>query len=142
MPQPLKMPIVALPPTTVRAIGSTSTISDPYSVVKELLDNSLDASATSVSVEVSQDTVDTIQIKDNGHGIPSSDYGLVCKRTFTSKIHTVEDLKKVGGKSLGFRGEALASAAEVSGTLIISTRVQSEPVGALLKCGRNGELIR
>ncbi|OJI97918.1 hypothetical protein ASPVEDRAFT_24834 [Aspergillus versicolor CBS 583.65] len=135
------MPIVALPPTTVRAIGSTSIISDPYSVVKELLDNSLDAAATSVSIEISLNTVDTIQIKDNGHGIPASDYGLVCKRTFTSKIHTVEDLRKVGGKSLGFRGEALASAAEVSGTLVISTRVQSEPVGSFLRYGRNGELL-
>ncbi|KAL4786601.1 hypothetical protein BJX76DRAFT_365383 [Aspergillus varians] len=135
------MPIVALPPTTVRAIGSTSIISDPYSLAKELLDNALDASASSVIVEVSQNTVDLIQVKDNGHGIPAADYSLVCKRTFTSKIHTVEDLRNVGGKSLGFRGEALASAAEVSGSLMVSTRAESEPVGSSLKYGRNGELI-
>ncbi|KAL4914604.1 hypothetical protein BDW62DRAFT_190176 [Aspergillus aurantiobrunneus] len=135
------MPIVALPPTTVRVIGSTSIISDPYSLVKELLDNALDASASSVTIEVSQDTVDLIQVKDNGHGIPAPDHTLVCKRTFTSKIHTVEDLQNVGGKSLGFRGEALAGAAEVSGNLTVSTRVESEPVGCSLKYGRNGELI-
>ncbi|KAL4925523.1 putative DNA mismatch repair protein [Aspergillus undulatus] len=134
------MPIVALPPTTVRAIGSTSIISDPYSLTKELLDNALDAGASSIAIEISQDTVDVIQVKDNGHGIPSTDYPLVCKRTFTSKIHTVEDLRNVGGKTLGFRGEALASAAEIAGILIVSTRVKSEPVGSSLKYGRDGEL--
>ncbi|RDW81631.1 putative DNA mismatch repair protein [Aspergillus mulundensis] len=135
------MPIVALPPTTVRAIGSTSIISDPCSLAKELLDNALDASATSVSIEISQDTVDLIQVKDNGHGIPAADHNLVCRRAFTSKIHTVEDLRNIGGKSLGFRGEALASAAEVSGTLTVSTRVDTDPVGSSLKYGRNGELV-
>ncbi|KAL4864898.1 hypothetical protein BDV12DRAFT_175527 [Aspergillus spectabilis] len=135
------MPIVALPPTTVRAIGSRSIISDPCSLAKELLDNALDASASSVAVEISQNTVDLIQVKDNGHGIPVTGHALACRRAFTSKIHTLEDLRNVGGKSLGFRGEALASAAEVSGSLTISTRVDAEPVGSSLKYGRNGELI-
>ncbi|KAL5336867.1 hypothetical protein BJX70DRAFT_400208 [Aspergillus crustosus] len=135
------MPIEALPPTTVRAIGSTSIISDPCSLVKELLDNALDASASSITIEISKDTVDLIQVKDNGHGIPATDHALVCKRAFTSKIHTVEDLRNVGRKSLGFRGEALASAAEVSGSLTISTRSDAEPVGSSLKYARNGELI-
>ncbi|KAL3478929.1 hypothetical protein BJX99DRAFT_223224 [Aspergillus californicus] len=135
------MPIVALPPTTVRAIGSTSIISDPCSIIKELLDNALDASASSVIIEISQDTVGTIQVKDNGHGIPSSDHTLVCKRAFTSKIQTVKDLQNAGGKSLGFRGEALASAAEVSTSLIVATRVESEPVGSSLLYARTGELV-
>ncbi|KAL4969429.1 putative DNA mismatch repair protein [Aspergillus stella-maris] len=135
------MPIAALPPTTARAIGSASIISDPYALTKELLDNALDACATSITIEISQDTINMIQVKDNGHGIPASDYPFVCKRTFTSKIHTVDDLRNVGGKSLGFRGEALASAAEIAGTLTVSTRTESEPVGSSLKYGRNGELI-
>ncbi|KAL4947866.1 hypothetical protein BDW69DRAFT_203939 [Aspergillus filifer] len=135
------MPIAALPPTTVRAIGSTSIISDPYSLTKELLDNAMDASATSITIEISQNIIDTIQVKDNGHGILASDYPFVCKRTFTSKIHTLDDLRNVGGTSLGFRGEALASAAEIAGTLTVSTRTESESVGSLLKYGRNGELI-
>lgn len=136
------MPITALPPTTVRAIGSTSVIADPCSVVKELLDNALDASATSIGIEISSNAVDVIQVKDNGHGISSDDHALVCKRTFTSKIQTVEDLRTLGGKSLGFRGEALASAAEVSGGVTITTRVEAEMVGTSIKYGRNGELIR
>ncbi|KAH3338364.1 hypothetical protein KXW81_009228 [Aspergillus fumigatus] len=135
------MPIKALPQTTVRAIGSTSVISDPCSIVKELLDNSLDAHATAISVEISQNTVDVIQVKDNGHGIPAEDHPFVCRRAFTSKIATVEDLRKLGGKSLGFRGEALASAAEVCGGVTVTTRVEADPVGFCIKYGRNGELI-
>ncbi|KAJ5114396.1 DNA mismatch repair protein [Penicillium alfredii] len=134
------MPIAALPPTTIRAIGSASVISDPCSVVKELVDNALDASASSVMVEMSQNTVDVIQLKDNGHGISSEDYPNVCKRTFTSKIQTVDDLRTIGGASLGFRGEALASVAELSGGVTITTRVDSEVAGSCLKYGRDGEL--
>ncbi|PLN82795.1 DNA mismatch repair protein [Aspergillus taichungensis] len=132
------MPITALPPTTIRAIAATSVISDPCSVVKELVDNALDASATSIFVDVSPNTVDLIQVKDNGHGIPSSDHPVVCKRAYTSKIETVEDLREVGAKHLGFRGEALASMAEVSGGVTVSTRVDSELVGSSIKYGRDG----
>ncbi|KAE8371872.1 DNA mismatch repair protein [Aspergillus bertholletiae] len=135
------MPIAALPPTTVRAIGSTSVIADPCSVVKELLDNALDASATSIGIEISPNAIDVIQVKDNGHGIPSGDHAFVCKRTFTSKIQTIEDLQTLGGRSLGFRGEALASAAEVSSGVTVTTRVEAEMVGTCIKYGRSGELI-
>ncbi|OQD69053.1 hypothetical protein PENPOL_c002G03603 [Penicillium polonicum] len=135
------MPIEALPQKTIRAIGSTSVISDPYSVVKELIDNALDASATSLQIEISQNTVDIIQLKDNGYGISPEDQQYVCKRAFTSKIQTLDDLKNVGGSSLGFRGEALASAAEMSGIIAVTTRVESEVAGRCLKYGRNGELI-
>ncbi|KAJ6186570.1 hypothetical protein N7519_007871 [Penicillium mononematosum] len=134
------MPIEALPQKTIRAIGSTSVISDPYSVVKELIDNALDASTTSLHIEISQNTLDVIQIKDNGHGISPEDQQYVCKRAFTSKIQTLDDLKNVGGSSLGFRGEALASVAELSGALAVTTRVESEVAGRCLKYGRNGEL--
>ena len=136
------MPITALPSSTVHAIGSASVISDPCSIVKELIDNAIDASAASIGVEISQNTLGLIQVKDNGHGIPSADHAFVCRRTFTSKIQTLEDLRMVGGKSLGFRGQALASAAEISGGVNILTRVESELVGSSMKYGRNGELSR
>ena len=136
------MPIEALPQATIRAIGSTSVISDSYSVVKELLDNALDASASSLLVEISQNTLDIIQVKDNGHGISSEDYPNVCKHTFTSKIQTIDDLKNVGGSSFGFRGEALASVAEMSGGVIITTRIASEITGSSLKYRRDGELLQ
>lgn len=136
------MPIVALPQTTVRAIGSTSVISDPCSVVKELIDNALDASASFLQVEISQNTLSVIQVKDNGHGIPTEDHANVCKHTFTSKIQTLDDLKNVGGSSFGFRGEALASVVEMSGGLTVSTRSASEVTGTCLKYARDGSLLR
>lgn len=136
------MPIVALPPTTIRAIGLLSAISDPSSVVKELLDNALDASATSVTIEISQNTLDVIQVRDSGHGIAAEDFTVLCKRSYTSKIQTIGDLRTIGGKSLGFRGEALASIAEMSGALFVTTRTSSESAGCYLSYGRDGVLLR
>lgn len=136
------MPIEPLPQATVRAIGSTSVISDPCSVVKELLDNALDASASTLQIEISQNTVDVIQLKDNGHGIPPEDHACVCKHTYTSKIQTIDDLRNLGGTSFGFRGEALASIAEMSDGLTITTRVASDVTGSCISYGRGGELIK
>jgi DNA mismatch repair ATPase MutL len=134
------MPIAPLPDFTVRAIGSFLVLNDACSVVKELVDNALDASATSVVVEISLNTLDVIQVKDNGHGISVEDRQLVCKRGCTSKIRTMEDLEKLGGSSLGFRGEALASVVELSEGVTLTTRVDGEVVGMILKFGRDGTL--
>lgn len=134
------MPIVQLPEITTRAIGSTSAISDPCAVVKELLDNALDAGASSISIEISQNTLDLIQVKDNGHGLSREDYDLLCSAGSTSKIQTVEDLSNVGGISLGFRGQALASIAEQSGTLVVTTKSENQVVASELLYGRDGRL--
>jgi DNA mismatch repair protein MutL len=136
------MPIEALPQATVRAIGSTSVISDPCSVVKELLDNALDASASSISVELSLNTIDVIQVKDNGTGISADDHPDVCRHVYTSKIQTVEDLRNIGGTSFGFRGEALASVAEMSGGVTVTTRTTSEVSGSCIKYSREGEILQ
>ncbi len=136
------MPIAALSEITVRAIGSSQVLTDPCSVVKELIDNALDARATSIFVEISLNTLDVIQVKDNGYGIGPEDRAMVCRRYCTSKIRNLEDLKDIGGRSLGFRGEALASAAELSGSLVVTTRIEGEPVGVSLKVERNGEIKR
>jgi DNA mismatch repair ATPase MutL len=134
------MPIAPLPDSTVRAIGSSLVLNDACSVVKELIDNALDAIATSITVEISLDTLDIIQVKDNGQGIGVEDRQLVCKRGCTSKIKTFEDLDKLGGSFLGFRGEALASVAELSEAVALTTRVDGEVVGTTLKFGRDGSL--
>lgn len=136
------MPIVPLPDSTVRAIGSSLVLNDACSVVKELVDNALDAIATSVTVEISLDALDIIQVKDNGQGIGVEDRQLVCKRGYTSKIRTFEDLDELGGSFLGFRGEALASVAELSEAVALTTRVDGEVVGTTLKFGRDGSLQR
>ncbi|KAJ5917254.1 Ribosomal protein S5 domain 2-type fold subgroup [Penicillium verhagenii] len=134
------MPIEALSPATARAIGSTSVISDPCSVVKELIDNALDADSSSLVVEISPNTVDVIQVKDNGYGIPTEDHPNVCRHTYTSKIQTLEDLDNVGGSSFGFRGEALASVAEMSGGITVTTRTATEVTGLCLKYEKDGHL--
>ena len=132
--------IAALPLTTVRQIGSHQLLTDSSSVVKELIDNALDARAKSIFVDIAANTIDSVQVRDDGHGIPSEDRALVCRRYCTSKIRDFRDLKEVGGKWLGFRGEALGSIADMSGTISITTRVEGEPVAVKLTYQRNGEL--
>jgi DNA mismatch repair protein MutL len=134
--------IAALPLTTTRQIGSGQVLVDPSSVVKELIDNALDARAKSIFVDITANTIDSIQVKDDGHGIPAEDRTLVCRRYCTSKIRDLDDLKEVGGTWLGFRGEALSSMAEMSSTLSVTTRVEGEPVAVKLKYDRDGELAR
>ena len=136
------MPITALPQNTARAITSTLALNDAASVVKELIDNALDAKASSVTIEVSPNTLDVIQVKDNGFGIGVEDRQLLCKRGCTSKIRTIEDLALLGGTFLGFRGEALASVAELSTSVTLTTRVEGEVVGTTLKFGPSGKLLR
>ena len=134
------MSIKVLPSNAVRALGSSQVLTDSCSLVKELIENSLDANASSVFVEVSENALDVIQVRDNGSGIAPDDRKLVCKRHCTSKIKNLSDLAQIGGSSLGFRGEALASAAEMSGVLNISTRVDGEAVAVGLFMSRTGEI--
>ena len=134
------MGIQALPPTTVRAIGATQVLNDPATVIKELIDNALDADATSIAIEITSNTIDSIQVRDNGHGIPTNDRPLVARPHCTSKISSEDDLTSVGGSSLGFRGEALASVAGLSGSLTINTRVEGEQVATALKINQHGEV--
>ena len=128
------MSIQALPETAVRAIGASQVLTDPSAVVKELVDNALDARATSIAVEIHANTLDVIQVRDNGHGIPPQDRPLVARRYCTSKLTDADDLASIGGSSLGFRGEALTSAAEMSGGMTVSTRVEGEQVATSEVC--------
>ncbi|KAF1932100.1 uncharacterized protein M421DRAFT_98318 [Didymella exigua CBS 183.55] len=132
--------IAALPPTTVRQIGSHQLLTDPSLVVKELIDNALDARAKSIFVDLTANTIDSIQVRDDGHSISNEDRALACRRYHTSKIRDFHDLKEVGDKWLGFRGEALASVVDMSGPVSITTRVEGEPVAVKLTYQRNGEL--
>ncbi|KAJ9648381.1 hypothetical protein H2199_001235 [Coniosporium tulheliwenetii] len=129
------MPIEALPPATTRLIGSAQVLTDPSSVVKELIDNALDARATSISVEIAANTIDVIQARDNGHGIAPDDRAMVCRRYCTSKIREFDDLRRVGGSVLGFRGEALASLAEMNweGGEVEAQEKASHPVGTTVR---------
>ncbi|KAJ9157385.1 hypothetical protein NKR23_g712 [Pleurostoma richardsiae] len=125
------MPISALPEATVRLLGSPLVITTPVSVVKELVENAIDARATSIEVLVSRNTVDKIQVRDNGDGIASCDYDCLGRRGRTSKLRSFEEIRLVGGTSFGFRGEALASA-NALGMITITTRTSTDPVATKL----------
>lgn len=135
------MGIQALPQTTVRALGASLVLADPAALVKELVDNALDANATNIAIEIHSNTLDVIQVRDNGHGVPPEDRPLVARRYCTSKINHDKDLRDIGGSSLGFRGEALASAAELSGTFRVSTRIEGEQTATVMKINQQGEVV-
>ncbi|KAF1818943.1 uncharacterized protein K489DRAFT_364083 [Dissoconium aciculare CBS 342.82] len=134
------MVIEELPIAVVKNLGSSQALATSVAAVKELVDNALDARAISVTVEISRNSLDIVQVRDNGCGIPPEDRRLIAKPHCTSKINNESDLRLLGGSSLGFRGEALASAAQLSGLLTMITRVEGEPTAVELKFSRNGDI--
>ena len=136
------MPVAALPAPTIRALGSSQAVPETSSLVKELLDNAIDSRATTITIEISANAVDDIRVKDNGHGIHPDDRQMVCQRYCTSKIRDLDELRTIGGRSLGFRGVVLASAADMSACLTISTRIEGEETASELKYDRQGRLSR
>lgn len=136
------MAISPLPETTRDLLRSTVVLVNAVSVIKELIDNALDAHATNINIEIASNTIDLIQVKDNGAGVGPDDRELLCKRGCTSKIRSYEDLVDLGGNHLGFRGEALASIAELSEKVIITTRVDGEIAGKACTFDNKGLLTR
>ncbi|KAI0203959.1 hypothetical protein F4808DRAFT_394006 [Astrocystis sublimbata] len=124
--------ISRLPDSAKRLISSHAVIVTPVILVKELLDNAIDARAASVEVLISPDTVSKIGVRDDGVGIHPNDYDALGKRGHTSKLRTIDELPSVVGKSLGFRGEALASVNSMADVTII-TKIATEPVAAVLR---------
>ncbi|KAK9315621.1 hypothetical protein V1522DRAFT_365031 [Lipomyces starkeyi] len=136
------MSIAVLPQSTVRTLVSTQVLLTPGSIVKELVDNALDGGATSISLEIDDTTVSYLCVRDNGSGIPyGEDRDLMCLRHTTSKIESFDDLQTGKVETLGFRGEALASLAEIAGKLEITTRAKGDVVAEKWTVSKDGRRL-
>ena len=118
--------IVLLDDLTINKIAAGEVIKRPASVVKEVVENSIDAGADNISVEIKNGGISYIRITDNGKGIAADDLEIAFERHATSKIRKAEDLETV--KSMGFRGEALASIAAIARVELV-TKTEESSVG-------------
>ena len=117
-----------LPPQVAAKIAAGEVVERPASIVKELLENSLDAAATELRVQVRKGGIESIDVRDNGHGIAADQLALAVENHTTSKIAAAPDLHAI--HSLGFRGEALASIGAVSHLTVTSRAQGTDPVMA------------
>ncbi|XP_029334944.1 PMS1 protein homolog 1 isoform X3 [Mus caroli] len=127
-----------LPAATVRLLSSSQTITSVVSVVKELIENSLDAGATSIDVRLENYGFDKIEIRDNGEGIKAVDVPVMAVKYYTSKISSHEDLGNL--TTYGFRGEALGSICNVA-EVVVTTRTSADDFSTQYVLDGSGHIL-
>src|SRR5919198_3553827 len=130
--------IAVLPPEVAERIAAGEVVERPTSVVRELLDNALDAGAKEITSEIRGGGLELVRVSDDGSGIPADQVELEFQRHATSKIRAVDDLFNL--RTLGFRGEALPSIAAVAEVTMVSRDPDSE-IGTMVML-RAGEVVR
>ncbi|XP_042350358.1 PMS1 protein homolog 1 isoform X2 [Plectropomus leopardus] len=127
-----------LPPDTVRLLSSSQVITSVVNVVKELMENSLDAGASSIDIKLENYGLDRVEVRDNGQGIKAADTPVMALRHFTSKICSHEDLEQL--ETYGFRGEALGSICAVAEVTII-TKTEEDDISTQYTLNFTGGIV-
>lgn len=125
-----RRPIRALPEHIANRIAAGEVVERPASVVKEVIENAVDAGAKNIAIDIENGGIDSIRITDDGNGIPFDELPLAVTHHATSKIASVDDLEHI--MTLGFRGEALASAADVSRLEVVSRAANADDGGRII----------
>ncbi|KAL6931051.1 hypothetical protein ACO0R3_004175 [Hanseniaspora guilliermondii] len=133
--------IKAISDDDIHSITSGQVITDVNSIIKELLENSIDANSKNIEITLKDYCLNGIEIKDDGHGIREDDFDTLCLKHYTSKIEKFDDIN-TNLMNLGFRGEALNSICFISKTVIMTCTNDEEGMGHELHYNHNGDLIK